>query len=67
MMRKWLTVAQFLAEHPGELSRNTAYERIKDGTLPSIKLGRKILVPADAFERLLSPFPTDPEVSPVDD
>ena len=49
----WLTVAEFLTLHQGRISRNFAYERIKDGTIPSIRLGRKILLPGDALTRLL--------------
>jgi excisionase family DNA binding protein len=35
------------------LSRNTAYARATDGTLPTIRLGRRLLVPRVAFDRLL--------------
>lgn len=30
----------------------TLERRLKDGTLPSIRIGRRILIPADALERL---------------
>jgi excisionase family DNA binding protein len=35
------------------VSRNTAYEAIKKGQLPHIRVGRRIVVPKLAFERLL--------------
>jgi excisionase family DNA binding protein len=34
-------------------SRNTAYEAVRRGELPSIRLGRKIRVPRAALQRLL--------------
>ena len=33
--------------------RNSAYALAKSGELPTIRLGRRLLVPRDAFERLL--------------
>lgn len=50
---EWLTVTEFLARFPGKVSRNKIYECIKDGIVPHIRLG-KILVPADALERILA-------------
>ncbi|UQY83667.1 helix-turn-helix domain-containing protein [Ralstonia pseudosolanacearum] len=35
------------------VSEATVYEGIKNGTLPSIKLGRRVLVPRAALERML--------------
>jgi excisionase family DNA binding protein len=35
------------------LSRNTAYEAARRGELPTIRFGRKILVPKAALQRLL--------------
>ncbi len=35
------------------VSRNTAYEAARDGTIPTIKLGRRLVVPVIAFEKLL--------------
>lgn len=54
-MREWLTVKQFLVAHHGTLGRTALYQRISDGTLPSIRLGRIILLPADALDTLLPP------------
>ena len=50
----WLTVAQFIARFKGTVSRNFVYERIRDGTIPSVRLGKKILIPVDALDRLLA-------------
>jgi excisionase family DNA binding protein len=36
------------------LSKNAAYEAARRGELPVLRFGRKLLVPAVAFERLLS-------------
>lgn len=36
------------------IGRNTAYEAVKGGEIPSIRIGRRILVPRDALERMLS-------------
>lgn len=35
------------------LSRSSAYARIQDGTIPSIKIGGRVLVPKRLIERLL--------------
>jgi excisionase family DNA binding protein len=35
------------------ISRTTAYKFAKDGTLPTIKLGSRILVPIAALNKLL--------------
>jgi excisionase family DNA binding protein len=53
MVNDWLTVAQFLAKYEGKVGRTMLYEKIKDRTVPSVRLGRKILIPSDALDRLL--------------
>jgi excisionase family DNA binding protein len=35
------------------ISKNLAYSQIRAGTIPSIRLGRKVLVPRAAFEEWL--------------
>jgi excisionase family DNA binding protein len=35
------------------LGRNTAYQAVKVGTIPSIKIGRRLLVPKAAIDRML--------------
>ena len=36
------------------LSRGSAYEAVRRGEIPVIRIGRRILVPKDALDRLLS-------------
>ena len=36
------------------ISRNTAYDAVKTGELPTIKIGRRFLVPRAALERMLA-------------
>lgn len=36
------------------IGRNTAYEAVKTGQLPSVKIGNRVLVPRAALERMLS-------------
>lgn len=36
------------------ISRNATYEAIRLGVLPALRIGRRILVPKRALERLLS-------------
>lgn len=41
------------------IARNTAYDRVRTGEIPVLRLGRRLLVPKRALERLLeeSSFP----------
>lgn len=36
------------------IGRNTAYEAIRRGELPSLRIGRRLVVPRAALEQLLS-------------
>jgi excisionase family DNA binding protein len=38
------------------VSRTSAYEYVRTGQLPAIRMGRRILVPVAAIERLLDPI-----------
>ena len=52
MERQTVTVeeaAQFLG-----ISRSTAYEAVRRGELPVIRIGRRYVVPRQALERMLS-------------
>jgi excisionase family DNA binding protein len=51
---EWLSVKDFLERHRGQIGRSSVYDRIKDKSLPAVRLGRRILIPADALERLLA-------------
>ena len=52
MKRRTLTVAEAAACLG--ISRNTAYDAVRRGTVPSIRVGRRILIPAQALDALLS-------------
>ena len=36
------------------ISRNAAYEAVQRGEIPVLKIGKRILVPKAAFERMLA-------------
>ena len=46
-----MTKADFLSEMP--VSKNTAYALVNRADFPKIRVGRKILIPRDAFLRWL--------------
>ena len=51
---KWETPKEFLARHEGRFGRTKLYDWIRSGVIPSVRLSsKKILVPADALDRLL--------------
>jgi len=50
--RKTLTVAE-AAKELG-LGKNAAYEGVRSGQIPSVRIGGRILVPRAALDRLLN-------------
>lgn len=50
--RRTLTVEE--AAKALGIGRNSAYEAVKRGEIPSITIGRRLVVPAAALERMLS-------------
>jgi excisionase family DNA binding protein len=44
--------AQFSADQ--HIGINQVYARIKDGSLPHVRLGRTVLIPDDALDRLVT-------------
>ena len=50
---EWLSPREFLARHKGRFGRNTLYDWLAEDKLPHIQINRKILIPADAFDRML--------------
>jgi excisionase family DNA binding protein len=50
--RKTITVTEAGAQLG--LGRNSAYEAAKRGEIPTVKIGRRLLVPRDAVDRLLA-------------
>ena len=52
-MHKWLSVNEFLDAHKGHIGRSSLYERIRMGQISHVRIGKKILIAADALDRLL--------------
>ena len=51
---EWISVKQALqGPLKGKLSKNTVYEYIAEGVIPHVRVGRRILLPADALDRML--------------
>jgi excisionase family DNA binding protein len=36
------------------ISRNLAYAAVRAGTIPSLKIGKRVVVPIEAFERYIA-------------
>ncbi len=43
------------------IGRNSAYEAARRGDIPTIKIGKRILVPRAALERFLEASPREPQ------
>lgn len=52
--KKWYTVDEFIAANPGMFGKNALYDALRQNRVPSVKVGRKILIPANALEQMLS-------------
>lgn len=52
-MTEWLPAREFLARYQGIIGRTAFYEGVRSGDIPSIRVGKKILVPSDAFDQRL--------------
>ena len=55
--RRWYSVEEFWREarrQGAPISRGVAYEGVRTGRIPSVRLGRRIAIPADALDRLLA-------------
>ena len=50
---EYIMVKEFLQQLEGRLSKNTVYEQIAAGTIPSVRIGRRILLPVDALDKAL--------------
>ena len=55
--REWTTVPKFLKSHKGIVAKNLVYSAIAAGTIPSVRIGRKILITADCLDQLLEDGP----------
>ena len=51
-MQQFNTITQALAIL--NVSRPTLYRHIKNGKIPAVRLGGRVLIPADFFDELLS-------------
>lgn len=51
---QWMSAAEWLRRNQGIFGRDTWYTRLNDGSLPCLKVGRKILVPSDLLDRVFS-------------
>ena len=49
---EWVKPPEWLRRHPGLFGKDTFYARIKDRSIPSVRVGRKILVPDDLLDRI---------------
>ena len=49
----YITVKEFMEALGGRLSKNTVYAGIKAGTIPSVKISRRILIPSNALDLML--------------
>lgn len=56
---KSLTVSIDEASRMLGISRNSTYQQVAAGTIPSLRLGRRIVVPKAQLDRLLSGEPTN--------
>ena len=50
---KYVSAKELINQLEGRLSRNSVYQAIASGTIPSIRIGRRILIPSDALDRIL--------------
>jgi excisionase family DNA binding protein len=47
------------------IGRNTAYEAVRRGEIPTIKIGRRLLVPRAALDRMLAGDNRTPDAASV--
>ena len=50
----YLTPMEFLEVNVGKIGRNLLYNEINAGRIPHIRVGRRILVPEDAWDQMLA-------------
>lgn len=48
--REWISPTEFMKRHG--LGKNLVYDKINDGTLAHVRVGKRILVASDALDRL---------------
>jgi hypothetical protein len=47
---RYLKPEEWLKRNPGLFGRDTFYQRLRDGTIPHVRAGRRILVRDDVLE-----------------
>ena len=55
--RRWYSVEEFWREarrQGAPISRGVAYEAVRQGLIPHARVGRRIVIPADALDRMLA-------------
>ena len=45
------------------IGRSLAYRAVREGEIPSVRIGRRLVVPVAALERMLARLPDDDEFS----
>ena len=70
--QKFITVREFIEALGGRVSKNTVYAALRRKEIPSVRIGRRWLIPEDALTQMLwwplnrtnaSPIPHQPEKS----
>jgi excisionase family DNA binding protein len=56
----YLTPMEFLEVNAGKIGRNLLYDEIKAGRIPHIRVGRRILIPEDAWDQMLGTGVAEP-------
>jgi hypothetical protein len=51
---EYLTIAEFVAKHPGKFSASHVSTVAKRGLLPHVRLGSRILIPSNALDVMLA-------------
>ncbi len=51
--RRYQSVSKFLEANPGTIGRTRLLEYVRDGRVPHVRLGKKILLPEDALDQLV--------------
>ena len=49
-----MAVKELVAALDGRISRNAIYNAIHNGEIPHVRIGRRILFPADVLDRILA-------------
>ena len=58
-LTEWLTVEEFRQQ--SRIGRNTVYYAIRTNQIPHVRVGRRVLIPADSLERLMKKANANPD------